>query len=77
MPKRFPFFRSGMIYIPYGVVHLLGKITLNYWALGIDALSARDAVDMWLPGFGGLLRQRDVDEEPYIFSLIVVLTAPA
>jgi len=49
------------------VVHLLGKITLNYWALGIDALSARDAVDMWLPGFGGLLRQSDADEEPYIF----------
>ena len=49
------------------VVHLLGKISLNYWALGIDALSARDAVEMWLPGFGGLLRQSDADEEPYIF----------
>jgi spermidine dehydrogenase len=49
------------------VVHLLGKMTLDYWALGIDALSARDAVEMWLPGFGGLLRQRYADEEPYIF----------
>ena len=49
------------------VVHLLGKMTLNYWALGIDALSALDAVDMWLPGFGGLLNRRDEDDEPYIF----------
>jgi spermidine dehydrogenase len=50
------------------VVKYFEGLTLDYWAIGIDALSAYDAMGDY-PGFSGLALPEEVDEgsEPYIY----------
>jgi spermidine dehydrogenase len=51
------------------VIHLLSRVSFDYWAIGIDGLSARDGYDMDFPGTMNLLKpsSEDEEDEPYIF----------
>ncbi|MDZ4730419.1 MAG: NAD(P)-binding protein [Xanthomonadales bacterium] len=57
------------------VLQLMYPLTSGLWGCGLDALSAREAMDMGFPGFDGLKVDLETDdpyykieeEEPYIF----------
>ncbi|HIG39016.1 MAG: NAD(P)-binding protein [bacterium] len=55
------------------VIHLLAKVSLGYWAIGIDGLSVRNGFNMGFPGTSGLLAppkkasKKATKDEPYIF----------
>ena len=51
------------------IIHLLSRVSLSYWAIGIDGLSAREGYYMDFPGTVDLLKpsREDPVDEPYIF----------